>query len=288
MAPRVLPPAGRVATVAALAAGVLALAGVGALAGPAPSVPAGGGPSALALERALDRPVAGELARSAADVAPAWLAPAPVGARSRLAPVVGAAPAAPSTRAADVLATLAVKGRSAATGYRRGAFLPDGWADLDRDGCSTREEILQRDLTRTTRKRSGRCEVVASGLLADPYSGRSVGFTRGPRTSAAVQVDHVVSLGDAWVTGARSWTAQQREAFANDPLEQLATTAAQNEAKGSSDAASWLPPNKAFRCAYVARQVAVKARYGLWVTPAEQAAVARVLDSCPDRTVPSS
>jgi hypothetical protein len=136
--------------------------------------------------------------------------------------------------------------------------------------------VLRRDLTNTVLRDD--C-VVLSGTLVSPYSATTIDFVRGPN-SADVQIDHVVALGDAWQTGAQQWSTQRREAFANDPQELLAVDAHSNEQKGDSDAASWLPSNKAFRCAYVATQVRVKARYRLWVTPAERDAMRRVLSSC--------
>jgi hypothetical protein len=187
----------------------------------------------------------------------------------------------------DVLAGLPVKGRAPKTGYRR-ALYSDGWADEDGDGCLTREEILQRDLTRKTFRRSGRCSVVVGGVLADPYSGRAITFRRGVKTSALVQIDHVVALMDSWQKGAQRFTPARREQFANDPLNLLAVDGRTNQAKGAGDAATWLPPNKSYRCAYVARQVAVKAKYGLWVTAAEKAAAAGVLATCPAQRVPTS
>ncbi|GAA3140422.1 hypothetical protein GCM10020255_016920 [Rhodococcus baikonurensis] len=83
-------------------------------------------------------------------------------------------------------------------------------------------------------------------------------------------------------------SAAERVDLANDPLNLIATTQAPNSAKSDSDAASWLPPNKAFRCAYVARQVAVKLRYRLWVTKAEKDAIAAVLSTCPGQALPSN
>jgi predicted component of type VI protein secretion system len=80
----------------------------------------------------------------------------------------------------------------------------------------------------------------------------------------------------------------RREAFANDPLNLLAVNGPLNEQKGDGDAATWLPPNKAFRCACVARQVAVKARYAAWVTPAEESAIATVLGACPGEPAPGA
>lgn len=95
-----------------------------------------------------------------------------------------------------------------------------------------------------------------------------------------------MALGDAWQSGAQFWSSSRREAFANDPLELLAVDGPANEAKGDADDASWLPPNRSFRCAYVARQVAVKKRYHLWMTPAEAAAARRVLGTCPGQRLP--
>ncbi|MDQ1288593.1 MAG: hypothetical protein QG622_2159, partial [Actinomycetota bacterium] len=183
-------------------------------------------------------------------------------------------------RASEVLAGLAVKGRAPATGYERDKY-GKGWADEDGDGCSTREEILQRDLTNTTFQASGRCELVAHGTLADPYSGRTITFTRGGSTSSAIQIDHVVALADSWQKGAQTLSSARRRAFANDPLNLLAVDGPLNQGKGAGDAATWLPPNRGYRCAYVARQVAVKAKYGLWVTSAEKAAISEVLTTCP-------
>jgi hypothetical protein len=197
------------------------------------------------------------------------------------------AQAAPAPLASDVLARLAVKGRAPMTGYERTEY-GNGWSDEDKDGCSTREEILQRDLTRKVLVASGRCQVVAGGVLADPYSGRNITFTRGGATSSAVQIDHVVALADSWQKGAQQLPPARRRAFANDPLNLLAVDGKLNQGKGAGDAATWLPPNGGYRCTYVARQVAVKSKYGLWITEAEKAAVARVLAGCPGQRVPAA
>ena len=180
--------------------------------------------------------------------------------------------------AAEVLATLPVKGRAPKTGYDRDEF-GQRWLDVDRNGCDTRNDILARDLTDMTR--SGPCTVV-TGILADPFTGATIPFVRGQDTSALVQIDHVVSLSDAWQKGAQQLTPDQRASFANDPLNLLAVDGSSNAQKGDGDAASWLPKNRDFRCAYVARQVSVKAAYRLWVTQAEHDAIANVLASCPN------
>jgi len=86
---------------------------------------------------------------------------------------------------------------------------------------------------------------------------------------------------DAWQKGAQSLTAGERQNLANDPLNLIAADGPANQDKGAGDAATWLPKNKSIRCHYVARQVSVKAAYGLWVTEAERDAMKRVLGSCP-------
>ena len=101
-----------------------------------------------------------------------------------------------------------------------------------------------------------------------------------------MQIDHVVALSDAWQKGAQQWSTSTRTRFANDPLNLLAVDGPTNQAKSDGDAATWLPPRTAYRCAYVARQTAVKARYRLWVTAAERDAVRRVLTSCAAQRLP--
>jgi hypothetical protein len=183
-----------------------------------------------------------------------------------------------STPALAQLATVAVKGRAPKTGYTRAQFGP-AWADVDRNGCDTRNDILRRDLTRITVKPGTRNCVIASGTLADKYTGRTIAFVRGPK-SGAVQIDHIVALSDAWQKGAQQLTAEQRRQLANDPLNLMAADGPTNGAKGDGDAATWMVPNKGFRCEYVARQTAVKAKYKLWMTKAEHDAVAAILNTC--------
>jgi hypothetical protein len=121
-----------------------------------------------------------------------------------------------------------------------------------------------------------------------PYNGQTIHFVRGQLTSAAVQIDHVVSLGDAWQTGAQQLSQAQRVALANDPINLFAVDGRSNEQKSDGDTATWLPAVKAFRCTYVGHQVSVKATYGLWVTQAEHDAMFRVLSDCTDAPAVSS
>ena len=105
---------------------------------------------------------------------------------------------------------------------------------------------------------------------------------------SSIEIDHIVSLSDAWQKGAQQWNSQLRKDFANDPLNLTATSREANRQKSDSDAASWLPSNKAIRCAFIARQIAVKSAYQIWVTQAEFDAMSIVLESCPDEPIANS
>nr|WP_236024451.1 DUF1524 domain-containing protein [Bifidobacterium pluvialisilvae] len=191
------------------------------------------------------------------------------------------------TKATDALAKLPVKGRAPKTGYSRDQFGP-AWADVDGNGCDTRNDILARDMQNVTYKSGTHNCVVTSGTLADPYTGKTINFKRGQNTSSAVQIDHVVALSDAWQKGAQQIGADRRKQLANDPYNLLAVDGPANQQKSDGDAATWLPSNKSYRCAYVARQIGMKTKYSLWVTQAEHDAMATILATCPTQTVPTS
>ena len=175
----------------------------------------------------------------------------------------------------STLNSLEVKGRAPKTGYSRSQF--PHWSDLDRNGCDARNDILKRDLTEVVFKVGTRDCKVLSGVLLDPFSNKVLTFTS---VKSAVDIDHVVALSNAWQTGAAYFDKNTRSQIANDPLNLLAVDAKLNRQKGDGDAATWLPPNKAFRCEYVSRQVSVKSKYSLWVTPPEKEAITRVLNQC--------
>lgn len=198
---------------------------------------------------------------------------------TQTSPVGDSVPAGDTEAVRQVLNTLPVKGRAPKTGYERSQFGP-AWKDVDHNGCDTRNDILARDLTDKTFRPGTHDCVVASGVLHDPYTGTTIQFTRGQDTSSAVQIDHIVALSDAWQKGAQQLSADLRTQLANDPLNLLAVDGPANQQKGDGDAATWLPPNKAFRCTYVTHQVQVKAKYSLWVTQAEKAAITNQLGTC--------
>ena len=212
----------------------------------------------------------------------AWLhwrgRPEPAGSAEPVAPVT--TPGYDHPRA--LLNDLPVKGWDRHTDFARHQF-GESWSDdvdveFGRNGCNTRDDILRRDLTELA-VRPGTC-YAQSGVLIDPYTGESIAFLRGPSTSEAVQIDHLVSLSDAWYKGAREWHEQRRRDFANDPRNLLAVGAKANFDKAFRDAAAWLPANASFRCEFVARQVAVKSAYQLWVSAKEKQAMADVLEAC--------
>ena len=267
----------------ATVAGVLVLAGIGRCAGSeddAGSTVANPTTSAVETEgpSSPSSPVPPPPPAAEPDLPPEP-APAPApdpGAGPPADPLVGPARAA--------LPALAVKGRAPKTGYDRDLF-GQAWSDdvsveFGRNGCDTRNDILRRDLRDITVKPGTRDCVVLSGVLDGPYTGERIEFVRGQDTSSQVQVDHVVALSDAWQKGAQQMTPEQRRDFANDPLNLLAVAGWANQQKGDGDTATWLPPRRESRCGYVSRQVLVKERYGLWVTPAERDAMDRVLADC--------
>ena len=180
-----------------------------------------------------------------------------------------------TTDALTALNKLEVKGRAPKTGYTRSQF--PHWSDPDRNGCDARNDILKRDLTDITYKSGTRdCKVIA-GQLLDPFSGKVITFSP---TKVVIDIDHVVAISNAWQTGAAYFDKAVRTQIANDPLNLLAVDSKLNRQKGDGDAATWLPPNKSFRCEYVAKQIAVKTKYKLWVTSTEKEAIIRVLSVC--------
>jgi len=185
--------------------------------------------------------------------------------------------------ALKALAKLPIKGRAPKTGYSREMF-SDDWDYYN--GCDVRNRILARDLVQYNYRSGSNC-IIETGVLKDPFTGQVIAFVRGVRTSLDVQIDHVVSLSDAWQKGAQQLSSYQRFMVYNDPLNLLAVWGPANSQKSDSDAASWLPSNKSFRCSFVARQIAVKVKYQLWVTQAEHDAMTRVLATCPKKGLPN-
>ncbi|MFF3325403.1 HNH endonuclease family protein [Streptomyces sp. NPDC002889] len=179
------------------------------------------------------------------------------------------------TEARELIARVATKGRGPKTGYDRDRF-GYAWMDtadgvpLARNGCDTRNDLLNRD-GQDLRFRSGSDCVVVSMTLHDPYTGEAIEWRK--RQATEVQIDHVVPLSYSWQMGAARWGVAKRRQLANDPLNLLPVDGPSNSRKGDSGPASWLPPSKRIRCAYVVRIAQVAVKYEMPVTAADKRAM---------------
>lgn len=165
--------------------------------------------------------------------------------------------------------------------YRRDDFGPR-WADIDGNGCDQRQDVLARDLDDIT---TDGCTVL-SGTLHDPYTGMTIAFQHdriaepGNRGSQGVQGDHIVSLYAADEGGARLWTPERREAFANTLSNILAVDGDTNASKKDRGPAEWMPPNAAFACEYATLYTGIVSEWGLSVHAADRDALTSTLTSC--------
>lgn len=170
--------------------------------------------------------------------------------------------------------------------YRRAAF-GEAWDDENnapggRNGCDTRNDILNRDLADKTFVSIKRCpNAVATGTLHDPYTNAVVAFVRGNQTGAAVQIDHIVPLALAWDLGARDWPDDLRLRFANDPANLIAVAGKANQDKGDQEPAHWMPPNRAFWCQYAVQFVEVLRGYRLPVDAPSAVVLREAAGTCP-------
>jgi len=180
--------------------------------------------------------------------------------------------------ASVVLEKLEIKGRAPKTGYSRDQFY-DTWPS--ENGCNLRQRILKRDFGDSAVLSKDNCTVI-SGKLYEPYTGTWMEFNEKSEISKGLQIDHIVALSDAWQKGAQYKSKDVRFQIATDPLNLVAAESSANMQKSDGDAATWLPKNKSFRCQYVARQISVKYKYGLWVTNAEKDAMRNILNNCPE------
>lgn len=177
----------------------------------------------------------------------------------------------------QALARLTVQDESR-DGYSRDLFRH--WIDADRDGCSTRSEVLLEEAV-TAPEVGTRC-ALTGGTWYSPYDSRSL------TSVGQLDIDHFVPLAESWDSGASAWSAAERQAFANDlddPRSLIAVSAASNRSKSDQDPGTWMPPTAAYHCEYATTWIVVKTRWGLAVDRAERDALAGVLAQCPDMTV---
>lgn len=177
----------------------------------------------------------------------------------------------------DALAALTAQAEDR-TGYERTEFRH--WIDADRDGCSTRNEVLLAEAV-TAPKQGTSCRLTGGSWYA-PYD--DTYFT----TARALDVDHLVPLAEAWDSGASTWSAKEREAYANDLDDAralIAVSAPSNRSKADQDPATWMPPAAGYRCTYATDWITIKTRWNLTTDPAEQAALTGILNDCPNTPV---
>ncbi|KAF9949019.1 hypothetical protein BGZ72_009100 [Mortierella alpina] len=175
-----------------------------------------------------------------------------------------------ATTARSYLAALRVEPENNNPAYNRSMFRH--WVTIS-SRCDTRETVLKRDGTDVLT--NSFC-TATSGTWRSPYDGAT--WTQ----SSHMDIDHVVPLKEAWVSGARLWTAEQRQAFANDLTrpQLLAVTDRVNQAKGDKDPAEWMPPLTSFHCTYLQAYVQVKHYYNLTVDSLEMSAISSNLEIC--------
>ncbi|MFI2041233.1 HNH endonuclease family protein [Streptomyces bottropensis] len=177
----------------------------------------------------------------------------------------------------DALQLLTVRDEDR-TGYERTKFRH--WIDADRNGCHTRNEVLLAEAV-TAPTQDANC-ALSGGLWYSPYDDTSFTATR------ALDIDHLVPLAESWDSGASSWTAAERQAYANDlddPRALIAVSATSNRSKADQDPTTWQPPAENYRCTYATDWIAIKTRWALAIDPAEQATLTDVLDGCPEAVI---
>jgi hypothetical protein len=159
-------------------------------------------------------------------------------------------------------------------GYSRSLFSEN--KDLDKDGCNTRAEVLERDSLVPVQKSGGRC-TVDSGKWLSVYDGRTWLLGRD------VQIDHLVSLKEVWDSGGWAWSAAQRSDYANNLGNRITlnvATKSENAKKGEKDPSNYLPPLVSYRCTYLANWVAVKVQWKLSMDQSEYGRIKKLLQGC--------
>ncbi|KAI1646709.1 hypothetical protein F4815DRAFT_248180 [Daldinia loculata] len=198
-------------------------------------------------------------------------APAPIPVAEPVPMPMPTPPGIPSASSAkSQLASLTVKAAVDDGAYERDLF--PTW-DTITGTCNTREYVLKRDGASV---QVGSDCYPTSGTWTSPYDG-------GKWTSPSdVDIDHMVPLKNAWISGANKWTTAKREQFANDvDRPQLwAVTDNVNSSKGDKSPDTWKPPLKSFYCTYASAYVAVKSYWDLSITSAEKSALSDMLGTC--------
>lgn len=160
------------------------------------------------------------------------------------------------------------------SGYKRSLFSEN--KDIDKDGCNTRAEVLERDSLVPVKKSGARC-AITSGKWQSAFDGRTW------LQSRDVQIDHLVSLKEVWDSGGWAWSAAQRSDYANDLANRITLNVVsknENAKKGEKDPSNYLPPLASYRCTYLANWVAVKVQWKLSMDQSEYGRTKKLLEGC--------
>lgn len=176
-----------------------------------------------------------------------------------------------------------VPGYDRECGPQAGCSFGQAWTDatdaeLGRNGCGTRDDVLARDLTAVSYRPGSNDCVVVAGTLSDPYTGQEIAFRK--ETAHEVGIDHIYPLARAWDMGAATWSTERRTRFANDPLNLLAVSGRANSSKGDRGPGEWLPVNAGYRCGYASRYLEVTTAYDLPVTAEDHQALTLLAEQC--------
>ncbi|MGV4984001.1 HNH endonuclease family protein [Streptomyces sp. NPDC001709] len=199
-------------------------------------------------------------------------APTPAQAQDRSA-AVSTIPVAAAVHALPVAAEVRA-------GYQRTSFKHWNAGKNPNDGCNTRAEVLLSEAVDPPQVLPG-CKL-SGGRWWSYYDSKWI------TSAAALDVDHMVPLAEAWDSGASQWTAARREAYANDldaPTSLVAVSAAANRSKADQDPAEWLPPTPEVTCRYISEWVGTKLRWGLTADAVELEALNQLAEACPGTTV---
>ncbi len=155
--------------------------------------------------------------------------------------------------------------------------LPTDWKDLDGNGCNTREDILKKYTSEYTGRFDG-CKI-KSGKFYDYYNGKFLRYDKSVDTGGGIQIDHIVAIGNAWISGGYKWGKDEWISYINDEEVLIPTSSKTNREKSDKDITEWKPANNSYLCTYAEKQVEIKDKYKLTVTEKEKAELKSILNN---------
>ncbi len=142
-------------------------------------------------------------------------------------------------------------------------FFGHGWT---KDGCkTTRVEVLIEESSTGVVFDSTGCNVIL-GLWYDKYNDTII------YKANLLDVDHMVPLKDAWISGAWKWNKEKRVEYANymeDKNHLIAVLYRANRSKGSKAPHLWMPKNKKIWTQYCNTWCDIKIKWNLTVSKEE-------------------